>query len=48
MLYEVITLVYTAGGYKFTDFLKIGLPLNLVMFLVGMWVIPIFWPLEPV
>jgi di/tricarboxylate transporter len=46
--YQTNTLVYTAGGYKFTDFLKIGLPLNLVMFLVGMWVIPIFWPLEPV
>jgi di/tricarboxylate transporter len=46
--YQTNTLVYTAGGYKFADFLKIGLPLNLVMFLVGMWVIPIFWPLEPV
>lgn len=46
--YQTNTLVYTAGGYKFADFLKIGLPLNLVMFLVGMSVIPIFWPLESV
>ncbi|HPF21968.1 MAG: SLC13 family permease [Hyphomonas sp.] len=44
--YQTNTLVYTAGGYKFSDFLKIGVPLNLVMFAVGMWVIPIFWPLD--
>jgi di/tricarboxylate transporter len=46
--YQTNTLVYTAGGYKFSDFLKIGLPLNMLMFCVGMWVIPMFWPLEPV
>ncbi|KJS23983.1 MAG: dATP pyrophosphohydrolase [Hyphomonadaceae bacterium BRH_c29] len=44
--YQTNTLVYSAGGYKFSDFLKIGLPLNLLMFCVGMWVIPMFWPLE--
>lgn len=44
--YQTNTLVYTAGGYKFADFLKIGVPLNLVMFCVAMWVIPMFWPLE--
>ena len=43
--YQTNTLVYTAGGYKFSDFLKIGVPLNFVMFAVGMWVIPVFWPL---
>ncbi|MEQ8433490.1 MAG: SLC13 family permease [Oceanicaulis sp.] len=46
--YQTNTLVYTAGGYRFTDFLKIGIPLNLVMLLVSVLVIPIFWPLEPV
>ena len=43
--YQTNTLVYTAGGYRFSDFLKIGVPLNFVMFGVGMWVIPVFWPL---
>ncbi|WP_174558023.1 SLC13 family permease [Parvularcula bermudensis] len=43
--YQTNTLVYTAGGYRFTDFLKIGLPLNIVMLVVAVLVIPIFWPL---
>ncbi len=43
--YQTNTLVYTAGGYKFTDFLKIGLPLNVVMLVVAVLVIPVFWPL---
>lgn len=43
--YQTNTLVYTAGGYKFTDFARIGLPLNLLLFAVSMLVIPIFWPL---
>lgn len=46
--YQTNTLVYTAGGYRFTDFLKIGLPLNLVMLVVAVLVIPVFWPLVPV
>lgn len=37
-------LVMTAGGYKFSDFLKIGIPLQIVMFIVMMIVIPIFFP----
>lgn len=38
-------LVMTAGGYRFFDFVKIGVPLQLVMFIVMMIVIPIFFPL---
>ncbi len=45
--YQTNTLVYTAGGYRFSDFFKIGLPLNIVMFIVSMLVIPMFWPLLP-
>jgi di/tricarboxylate transporter len=43
--YQTNTLVYTAGGYRFMDFMKIGLPLNVVMFVTAMFVIPLFWPL---
>ena len=43
--YQTNTLVYTAGGYKFSDFARIGVPLNLLFFVVAMVVIPLFWPL---
>jgi len=38
-------LVMTAGEYKFSDFLRIGIPLQIVMFIVMMIVIPLFFPL---
>jgi di/tricarboxylate transporter len=43
--YQTNTLVYGPGGYKFTDFLKIGLPLNVLMALTASIVIPFFFPL---
>ena len=39
-------MIYGAGGYKFTDFFKIGLPLNLILWLTASLLIPIFWPLR--
>jgi len=41
--YQTNTFVYAAGGYKFKDFLKIGVPLNIIMLIVAMIVIPLFW-----
>jgi di/tricarboxylate transporter len=40
-------LVMGPGGYRFTDYLKVGIPLTLVVLLVLMLVLPIFWPLTP-
>jgi len=40
-------LVMGPGGYKFTDYLKVGLPLTLVCFVTAMLLLPVFWPLEP-
>lgn len=41
--YQVNAFVYAVGNYRFTDFLKIGIPLKLLMFLATMLVIPAFW-----
>jgi di/tricarboxylate transporter len=38
-------LVMGPGGYRFIDYLKIGLPLSLVVLLVLVFVLPYFWPL---
>ncbi|HEY4567088.1 MAG TPA: SLC13 family permease [Savagea sp.] len=37
-------LVMTAGGYEFKDFVKAGIPLQLIMFVVLMIILPIFYP----
>ena len=38
-------LVMGPGGYRFVDFLKVGLPLTLVVLVVVLLVLPWFWPL---
>ncbi|WP_100615197.1 SLC13 family permease [Confluentibacter citreus] len=38
-------LVFGPGKYKFSDFLKIGLPLTLILFLLLMILVPLFWPM---
>lgn len=43
--YQTNTLVYGPGGYRFTDFLRVGIPLNVVMAVVACAVIPLIWPL---
>ncbi|MEJ6401399.1 SLC13 family permease [Yoonia sp. 2307UL14-13] len=43
--YQTNTLVYGPGGYRFADFLKFGIPLNLSLAPIASFVIPIIWPL---
>lgn len=41
--YQTNTLVYGPGGYRFTDFLRIGVPLNLLMSVMASLAIPVFF-----
>ncbi len=43
--YQTNTLVYGPGGYKFTDFLRVGLGMNIMIGVVASMMIPIFFPL---
>jgi di/tricarboxylate transporter len=42
--YQTNTFVYNAGGYKFKDFIKVGLPLNVIFAGLAVIVIPLFFP----
>ena len=43
--YQTNMMVYGPGGYRFSDFTKVGLPLNIVTMLVASALIPLIWPL---
>jgi di/tricarboxylate transporter len=42
--YQTNTFVYNAGGYKFGDFVRVGLPLNIIIWLAASLLIPFFFP----
>ncbi|WP_102224996.1 SLC13 family permease [Acidimangrovimonas sediminis] len=43
--YQTNTLVYGPGGYRFTDYVRFGLPLSLIMAIVVSVAVPLIWPL---
>lgn len=43
--YQTNMLVYGPGGYKFTDFMRVGIPLNLSIGILSAAIIPLIWPL---
>jgi di/tricarboxylate transporter len=44
MGYQTNLLVYGPGGYRFSDYLKLGIPLNVLIILGSTWWIPRIWP----
>ncbi len=44
--YQTNLMVYGPGGYRFSDYLKIGIPLDLLIWAVTVLVVPMVWPLQ--
>lgn len=44
MGYQTHMMVFGPGGYKFTDFLRMGIPLNIICWIVSCSLIPLIWP----
>ncbi|HEY0072667.1 MAG TPA: SLC13 family permease [Abditibacteriaceae bacterium] len=42
--YQTNLMVYAPGGYKFSDFTRIGLPLNIILWILCTALIPLLWP----
>lgn len=42
--YQTNLLVYGPGGYRFSDYIKLGMPLNILVILSSTWLIPKVWP----
>jgi di/tricarboxylate transporter len=45
--YQTNMLVYGPGGYRFSDFIRVGAPLNIFLWIVAMALVPWIWPLWP-
>ncbi|GJQ58942.1 MAG: membrane protein [Candidatus Scalindua sp.] len=42
--YQTNTMIYSPGGYRFTDYTRVGTPLNLIFWGLSVFLIPLLWP----
>ncbi len=42
--YQTNLMVFGPGGYRFIDYVKLGLPLSLIVACIALWIIPLVWP----
>ncbi|MCK9274360.1 MAG: SLC13 family permease [Syntrophales bacterium] len=42
--YQTNAMVYAPGGYRFSDYVRIGVPLNILFWAVTVWLAPVLWP----
>lgn len=44
MGYQTNLMVYGPGGYRFTDFVRAGVPMSALVFALTVWLVPLLWP----
>ncbi len=44
MSYQTNTMIYVPGNYRFNDYLRVGTPLNVLVWIVAVWIIPLYFP----
>ena len=45
MAYKTNLLIMNAGGYRFSDFIRVGAPLTVIALLAFSWILPLFYSL---
>jgi di/tricarboxylate transporter len=45
--HQVNVLIFGPGGYRFSDYTKVGVLLNVVLFILTATILPLIWPLFP-
>ncbi len=45
--YQTNLMIFGPGGYRVQDFVRMGIPLNILFALISCWLIPLVWPLRP-
>ena len=42
--YQTNTMIYGPGGYRFSDYFRLGLPVAILTVAMTVWLVPILWP----